>query len=68
MPAKKKKLPGVVDALFAIATSLDRVAGSIQRLGNGDASTPMGGLEALGATFERGIERMAQAIESTRGE
>jgi hypothetical protein len=52
----------VVDALFAISRSLDAVARSINRLGNADAATPMGGLEALGAVLKDGMSEIASAL------
>ena len=49
----------IADGLFAIAAALDR-------LGNADASTPMGGLEALGAVLKEGLSDLAQAIIDTK--
>jgi hypothetical protein len=46
----------VVDALLAIHRSIDR-------LGNADAGTPMGGLEALGKVLGEGLKAIAGAIE-----
>ena len=46
----------VVDAIFAVARSLDR-------LGNADAGTAMGGLEALGAAVSKASENISGAIE-----
>jgi hypothetical protein len=53
-----------VDGLFAVASALDGVAKAIQRLGNADAATPMGGLEALGAAVKAAGEEIASAISS----
>ena len=52
----------VVDGLFAMARALDRVANAIHRLGNADANTPMGGLEALGAVLKDGLAQIAIAL------
>ena len=51
----------IADGLFAIAKAL-------RDLGNADASTPMGGLEALGAVIREGLQNMATAIEESRKE
>jgi len=55
------------------AEAITMVAQAIHRLGNAEASTPYGGLEALGmAIIESAekiagaIERLADAIESTK--
>ena len=47
----------IVDALFAIARAL-------RDLGNSDAATPMGGLEALGLAIKEGCEDVGNAIRS----
>ena len=52
----------VVDALCKCARGLHRIADALQRLGNADANTPMGGLEALGAVHKEGYELLANAI------
>jgi len=38
------------------------IARAIQRLGNADAGTPMGGLEALGAVNKEGYNKIAGSI------
>ena len=38
------------------------IARAIQCLGNAEASTPMGGLEALGKVIKESNERIAEAI------
>lgn len=53
----------VADGLFAIAHSLDGVARAIRDLGNADATTPMGAIEALGLELKEGLGRVAAAIE-----
>ena len=44
--------------------ALAAIARAIHWLGNADASTPMGGLEALGLTIKEGDERIAESIDS----
>lgn len=46
------------------AKALQDVALAIHRLGNADASTPMGGLEGLGAVHEKGVEALVAVFES----
>ncbi len=41
---------------------LIEIARAINRLGNADAATPMGGLEALGKMIKEGDERIAMSI------
>lgn len=53
----------VVDGLFAIAHSLEQVARAIRDLGNADAATPMGAIEALGLAMKDGLGSIAIAIE-----
>lgn len=53
----------VADGLFAIAHSLDGVARAIRDLGNADAATPMGAIEALGLAMKNGLDSIAIAIE-----
>lgn len=52
----------VVDALFAIARSIDGLAYQVKYLGNGDAASPMGAIEALGATVKEGMSGVADAL------
>lgn len=52
----------IVDGLFAIAHSNHEIAGALQRLGNADAATPMGAIEALGKIHAEGMEEIASAI------
>lgn len=63
-------LANVSEGLFAIVESLDGIAEAangltraIHRLGNADAATPMGGLEALGAVLEQGFGKLAMAVD-----
>lgn len=52
------------DSMAAVALAIDRLATAVRDLGNGDAATRMGGLEALGKVMEDGMERIASAIGS----
>lgn len=57
----------VVDGLFAIAQALDGVAHAIHRLGNADACTPMGAIEAHGKHMGEKLDGLIDAIrEITR--
>ena len=51
----------VVDAINELG---DAIIGAARMLGNGDASTNLGAIEALGMAQERGMNRIAQAIET----
>ena len=52
----------VVDALFAIAEGLKDVAYALKYLGNGDAATSMGAIEALSVQIREGFSAVADAI------
>ena len=45
----------VVDGLFAIARAIDGLAYQLKMLGNGDAATKMGAIEALGKTVSEAL-------------
>lgn len=45
-----------------VFTALQEVAVALKYLGNGDAGTPMGGLEALGLCIKEAGEQIAGAI------
>lgn len=51
----------VADGLFAIAEALSDLTNAVHRLGNADASTPYGGLEALGMVIRDAADRIAGA-------
>lgn len=53
----------VVDGLYSIAKALHHVAKAIEKLGNADAATPMGGLEALGQVMKEGFHDLATALD-----
>ena len=47
-----------------LADALEFIGHTIQRLGNADACTPFGGLEALSISLEKGMESIASAIDN----
>lgn len=47
-----------------VAEGLMAVASAIRALGNADAATPMGGLEAHGKVIEEAGDRIGEAAES----
>lgn len=49
-------------ASAAIFDGLHYVGHAIQNLGNSDAATPMGGLEALGKVLAESVNGLAQAV------
>jgi hypothetical protein len=51
----------IVDALDSIARG---ISVGLKFLGNGDAATPMGAIEAHGAVIEKAGERIAQALDN----
>jgi hypothetical protein len=56
----------VAFALLELARAQDRTATALKNLGNGDAATPMGAIEALGAVLKDGAEQIADAISGLR--
>lgn len=52
------------DANENITDALNRLARSITLLGNADAATPMGGMEALGKAMEDSAATVATGLES----
>lgn len=52
----------VVDGLFAISRALEGVGEAIHRLGNAGATTPYGGLEALGMAIERAAHDISTSV------
>lgn len=63
-PLTNRDEGNITDALFEAAQAGENIASAIHRLGNADASTPMGAIEALGAVMERGFDSIADAIRS----
>lgn len=55
----------VVDALFAIANSIEKLASAVNRLGTNDAATNMGAIELLAMEVKNAGESIAGAIENT---
>ncbi len=49
-------------ATLVLAMYVGNVADALHRLGNADASTPMGAIEALGGTILSGAETIAEAL------
>jgi hypothetical protein len=49
-------------ALLLLGKATSGVQAALYRLGNADAATPMGGLEALGAQIEKAAEIIADAM------
>lgn len=58
----------VVDGLFAIARGLDNVAHSLRMLGNANAATEMGAIEALGVVMKEGFDRIGGSLEYLKGD
>lgn len=54
----------IVDGLFAIARSIESLAKAVHKLGNADASTPMGALESHGLVVKEAAELLASAISN----
>jgi fumarate hydratase class II len=53
---------GVEAGLYAIALGLYRVANEIKWLGNGDAATTMGAIEALGVHLGEKFDGISNAL------
>lgn len=51
-------------AHWAIAVALFSITHALDRLGNGNAATPMGAIEGLGMHIGEKLERLAEALES----
>lgn len=56
----------ITDALFAIADAIETLARRVNDLGNGDAATPMGAIEAFGAHIGEKMDAMTAAIDGLR--
>ena len=52
-----------LDDGMTVTTGLYELAAAVQRLGNADAGTPMGGMEALGAVFAEGMRGISAGLE-----
>lgn len=53
-----------VDADENIADAINRLARAVRDLGNADAATPMGGMEALGKAMDESAHTIARGLES----
>ena len=53
----------ITDAVLKVGSALEHIAREISALGNADAATPMGGLEALGAAIREGLVDLTSAID-----
>ncbi len=51
---------GIADALFALSDGITR---TLRDLGNGDAATPMGAIEAHGVAVKEAADRIADALQ-----
>jgi hypothetical protein len=49
-------------AFLEVAKSIDRLARAVRDLGNGDAATPMGAIEAFGAHIGEKMDAAAMLI------
>lgn len=50
------------DGQYAIALAILQLAYQVKSLGNGDAATPMGAIEALGKSIKESAEIIAASI------
>jgi hypothetical protein len=55
-------LYGIARALMDVAESNGAIARAVLRLGNADAATAMGAMEALGQVFQDGMNQMSVSI------
>ena len=58
----------LANALLAISESLSEVARSIDRLGNGDATSSMGAIEGLAVQVRDGLQNIADSVSSSAGD
>lgn len=56
----------VVDGLFAMARALREIAASLDRLGNGGATTQFGAIEAFGMHIGEKLERLIDVLGENR--
>jgi hypothetical protein len=63
-------IQNVAESLDACAKGLDRIANALRALGNADAATSMGAIEALGAVLKDSLDgagtSIADAIRDSR--
>ena len=53
-------------AIIRLAHAMERVAIHLKYLGNGDAATPMGAIEAFGLVMKEGMDRIADSVGDRR--
>ena len=53
----------MTEALFKIAEAIEDVAVALKYLGNGDAATTMGAIEALGTILGEKLDRLADVTD-----
>jgi hypothetical protein len=56
------------DGLLAIAEAVNNLARAIDRLGNGNAATPMGAIENLAKEIKDGFETLASSISELKSD
>jgi hypothetical protein len=52
----------VVDGLFAISRSISELASAVRDLGNGNAATPMGAIEAFGVIVKQQLDSISVSL------
>lgn len=57
--------PGDVLIAVGLAMVADSIATSAERLGNGDAATPMGAIEGLSKSISEGFAALSDSIDDT---
>jgi hypothetical protein len=57
----------IASALRDVAKSIDGVASALRALGNADAATPMGAIEALGVTLKESLAEVAESVGQPDG-
>ncbi|MCP4201877.1 MAG: hypothetical protein GY769_08085 [bacterium] len=60
---QEDRVLNIVDTTGQIGGAIEGLARSVRDLGNGDACTPMGAIEAHGKVHKEGLEGLAEAIE-----
>ena len=53
----------ITDALLYVGDGLHAIARSIHLLGNADAATPMGAIEALGAVLKESLSSISSSLD-----
>jgi len=55
---------GLEKAIYALAIAVDNCAYRIKYLGNGNAATQMGAIEAFSVVIKESFERLADSVEA----